>query len=520
MVSFFSKSSSEVPAPFRNFDSERQQRLENYKLAWQAYNAELPDPLVTDSAANDNVKVNPARAIVNTSVYFLFGKEIKFEVSPERSEQYSEEDREEGTPGELTPEWLRALNRAWKANRKQSFLNRMGLSGAIHGNVFIKFEPRGAGTTNQYPRLILLDPANVEVQWDPNDCEKIVSFSIEYVTQNDEGRPTLEIQRITPNDDQYGVAESWTLQNYKHEMTWGDGGWFPGTGGLEPVGEPILWPFSWPPVEHCQNLEIPNQVWGMPDLDETTVEVIQSLQRAMSSVNKIVRVHGSPRLFAKNVLPEQVNEIDVSPDNIITLPSSEADLKVLEMLSNLNSSIDFTDKIREDLYEMLQVPPIALGKASTSSMSMSGASLSILYAPILQKTDLKRISYGDMIDRVNHKLLVLMGYTDEEEYEGLVTVWPESMPGSKYLERQTLQQDRQMGLSAYTTLQRLGYDPKLEEDRRETEREAEREVSPGSGLPGQPKDYTPNPDGPKMYTNQNGSAGATGNSTPKTPSEE
>jgi hypothetical protein len=469
VVNFFGGSSNDKAPALHNKDAERQDRLQLYQRAWEAYNADLPDPIVIDSPANDNVKVNPIRAMVNTSVYFLFGQEVRFEISPQKAETLGSETdtTNEGTPATNTPDWLKSLNKCWKANRKQSFLNRLGLSGAIHGDVFIKFVPKAAGLNNEFPRLVILDPANVDVEWDPDDCERVTKWSISYTTENEEGEPILQIQEITPDEDADGTVSSWTLQNYRHKMSWDFfAGWFPGPGELVPVGPPETWPYAWAPIEHCQNMELPNQFWGMADVDDTTVDVIQSLQRAMSSVNKVIRIHGSPRMFAKGVLPEQVDEIDVSPDNIITLPGGpDADLSVLQMLSNVKASTDYTDKLREDLYEMLQVPPIALGKISTASMNMSGASLSILYAPILQKTDLKRIPYGDLLDRLNHKFLILLG-EETTDTDSLAIIWPEAMPGSQYIERQTLQQDYQMGISMYTVAQRLGYDPETEAARR------------------------------------------------------
>lgn len=264
--------------------------------------------------------------------------------------------------------------------------------------------------------------------------------------------------------------------------------------------------------------------WGLPDLDESSVEVIESLQRSMSSLNKIVRIHASPRMYAKNVLPDQVSEINVSADNMITLPNMDADLSVLQTLQNISPSIEFTDKLREDLYEMLQVPPIALGKFQSASTAISGVTLSILYAPILQKTELKRISYGDMLERLNQKLLVLMGYEDPDIFDGLVLVWPEAMPGSAYLERQTLQQDQQMGVSQRTTLSRMGYDPDEEERNRLAElrklKELEQEFTPQTFGP-EGEETRGGNNNPAGMGNQNGSMGGVNAAgTPKTPSSE
>lgn len=455
-----------------NRAEERRKRLEQYRKTWEAYLAELPDPIIIDPKTpevNDNVKVNPARAAINTSVYFLFGNCPKFEVSPELAKHFDNDVEHEDND----PDWLKALNRAWKANRKQSFLYNLGLSGAIHGTPFIKIIPNGAGMRNEYPGLVILDPANVDVECDPNDYNKVLKYCIDYVTEDETGKPKVNIQEISANQDIEGRILSWTIQDYEQETSWVHGaGWVPGMNPKVPTGPAREWEYSWPPIEHCQNMELPHQFWGLPDLDEASVEVIKSLQRSMSSLNKIVRIHASPRMYAKNVMPDQVADIDVSADNIITLPNMDAEMSVLQTLQNLSPSIQFTDKLREDLYEMLQVPPIALGKFETASTTISGVSISILYAPILQKTELKQLSYGDMLDRLNHKLLELMGYDDHENHMGLTVVWPENMPGSAYLKRQTLETDKQLGVSTYTTVEELGYDPVEEEIRTYREMEA------------------------------------------------
>lgn len=526
----FRKSNNSTGPSISNKAAEVQERLEQYRRAWEAYKAELPDPLIVGrDEPNDNVKVSPARALVNASVYFLFGKTPEFVISPDAVDHYGtggslKEDNPDGYYNH-NPDWLRALNRCWKANRKDSLLLNLGLSGGIHGTVFLKIVPNATGIRNEFPRLVLLDPANVDVETDPNDCDRVLVYTIEYIVDGDEDGtpPKLLTQEIRANQDEYGVTQNWSIQDFEHEMTWVSGsGYVPLMGGRTPVSAPVLWEYPWPPIEHCQNIEIPHEFWGLPDLDPAAVDVIEALQRAMSSLNKVVRVHGSPRMFAKNVMPDQVGDIDISPDNIITLPNMEADLGVLQTMSNLAPSIQFTDKIREDLYEMLQVPPIALGKFETASTSISGVTLSIMYAPLLQKTDMKRTSYGDMLERLNHKLLELMGFTEHEEHEGLIVEWPEAMPGSAYLQRQTFETDKQLGVSSHTIVSALGYDPKEEQERALAEREAQLELESRYAVKPEPTEETRGGNNnPSGYGNKNGSMGGTKSAgVPKTPSDD
>lgn len=527
--------SYDQPPQYFQKDAERQARLEQYKRTWDAYLAELPDPLIQDGPSNDNVKVNPARAIINTGVYFLFGSEVKFQISQDAQERFGTgQTSDDSKPNKVAdPAWLKDLNKAWRANRKESFLFNLGLSGGIHGTPFIYIMPNAAGHNNRYPKLQLLDPANVDVEWDPNDCNKVLKYCIEYITEDEDDKPVIRSREITANMDENEVIQNWTIQDYEQSMVYDVGmtNWVPMAHERREVGPPTLWNYSWPPIEHCQNVELPHMFWGLPDLDESSIEVIESIQRSMSSMNKIVRIHAAPRMFAKNVLPDQVNEIDVSADNIITLPNMEADLAVLQTLSNLSPSIQYAEKQREMLLEMVQIPPISLGEFETASTAISGVTLSILYAPILQKTTLKRISYGDMLERLNLKLLELLGHEDFEEYEdSLVIVWPEAMPGSTYLERQTLEQDMNMGVSKHTLTQRLGYDPKEEQKHRMDEMEEELKLqekyapepsfgsSGGFGAnKGETRGGNNNPGG---KGNKSGSLGGTNSAgTPKTPTQ-
>lgn len=606
MVSFnllqLRKNASSVVPDYFNRASEKQRRLESYRKSWEAYLAELPDPLVVDSKANDNVKVNPVRAIIEVGVYFLFGDEVRFEVAPNKSNELGlkkpgqdmkqkaasppkypgadpeadaarekelaeaakpkppEQDaapdgqesapkgqeKEEGgkaTPGAPTskpapvgpeePPYLVDLNRCWKANKKKALLHQIGLSGAIHGDVFIKMIPKGAGLKNDLPRLILLDPANVDVYTDPDDCDRIIKYLIQYNTEDQEGKPVTREQEITPveEEDEWGnhIVTSWEIRDYEQAWSYDSQlGWVPGAERRGQIGGTKTWEYPWPPIEHCNNMQLPHMFWGLQDIDESSIEVVQSIQRAMSSLTKVVRIHGNPRMFAKGVMPELASEIDVSADNIITLPAGagvDSDLKILEALGNMSSFVEYIENMRAQLFEMLQCPPIALGQMDTASSAMSGINLSILYAPLLQKTEMKRITYGDMLDRLNHKLLVLMGHENEEEYEDLTVVWPESMPGSHYLERQTLMEDIKLGVSSWTALQRLGYDPEREAQKKSEEQQAQqqRDLAGAAAMLEEqakhaPKDGGKGPGGnnnPSGFGNRNGSPGAAGNSTPK-----
>src|SRR5690606_6803407 len=157
------------------------------------------------------------------------------------------------------PPYVADLDKIWKANRKKAFLNEMGLSGGIHGDVFVKFIPKGAGPNYEYPRMVLLDPANVDVFTHPDDCTRVIKWVITYNTEDDQGRPITREQEITPvteEPDDYGVERviKWEIRDY--ETHWGYDtqlGWIPSANERQQVGETKTWDYSWAPIEHCNN---------------------------------------------------------------------------------------------------------------------------------------------------------------------------------------------------------------------------------------------------------------------------
>jgi hypothetical protein len=423
---------------------ERQGRM---KKAWRAYLGELPPPIRKEGRHDDNVVVNPAAAIVNVGVHFLFGSGLTWAG-----------DFDNAAP----PPWFKTLQRCWKANKQETFLLNLGLSGGINGHCFIRFVPGGAGYNKEYTRLVILDPANVDVKWDAQDYEQVREFAIT-TTIKDQGKEIRRVERITPTAD-----GKWSMTTYeKKEVR----NFLLKQMEIETqVGPTLLWNYPWPPIAHCQNLPLPNTFWGLSDLEKQVIGVISAMQMAMSNLNKILRIHASPKVLLKGITPDLAAEVDVSPDGMISLPDPEGDIKVLEMLSNLDSSLKFVESMRMGLYQMTQTPKIALGEADAAQAQMSGVSATVLYGPLIQKTESKQRTYGDMLLDVSTKLLILDGYGPEET-ESLRIEWPVPIPGSKFIERQTLQQDQILGASNDTILSKLGYDPRVERTNRKLQME-------------------------------------------------
>src|SRR5579883_1889588 len=132
-------------------------RMQQMRAAWDAYMGRFPQPLQNrPRKANDNVIVNRMRPVVDKSLAFLFGREPVFQV-------------ESGLDGQDY------LDNVWKANHKMTLLQKMGLNGGVTGHVFVKMLPG-----LPYPRLIVVDPATVTVEFAPDDLDNITAYTIHY----------------------------------------------------------------------------------------------------------------------------------------------------------------------------------------------------------------------------------------------------------------------------------------------------------------------------------------------------
>lgn len=403
---------------------DEQSRVEIMRKRWEAYYGKLPPALkVKPGAADDNIRLNYARMIVDKGVSFLFGQEVGFELS-ETEETEAEQ-------------WLDAV---WARNRKMTLLQNAALVGGVTGHVFIKIVP-----AQPYPRLVVVDPETVTVSLAPDDAQQILSYQIAYTSKDPKTGKPVGIRQVIERDgarwritDQIGDLE---------RLTW------------TTVGEAV-WPYEFSPIVDCQNLPAPGEFWGQSDLEDDVIEIIRAINFIASNTARIIRFHAHPKTWGRGFMAK---DLRIGVDETIILPGENAELRNLEMQSDLASSLRYLDTLRQALHEISRVPEVATGNLDRAG-SLSGVALQILYQPLLEKTGTKRLLYGDMLVELNRRLLAIGGYGDDLH---TTLHWQEVLPQDQMQERQAALIDMQLGVSQDTLLQRLGYDPDLERQKRE-----------------------------------------------------
>ena len=406
--------------------SSERERLHQIAARWDAYYGRHRRPLrVLPGKFDDNVIVNYARVIVDKGVSFLFGDGVRFEL-----------DETNQTAAEV---WL---NDVWSRNRQATLLHKLALDGAICGHAFVKI------TNPASPRLVIVDPATVQAFWLPDDVDEVVRYRIQYpAIDPDTGKSVVIRQEIARDGDVWRITDSRASG-----------------GGRFVVTSEQVWPKPWPPIVGCQNLPAPHEFWGISDLEADVMQINDALNRVASNIARILRFHAHPRTWARGVAAGQLR-MDIGVDEILTLPSPDAELRNLEMASDLQSSLQFMMRLREALHEISRVPEVATG-AMERVGQLSGVALSILYQPLIEKTLTKRMLYGDMLVELNRRLLELGGWGEDMR----TTIhWPEMLPGDPLAMRQVALLDQQLGVSRDTLLRQMGYDADVESMKRAQE---------------------------------------------------
>ena len=421
-------------------EEERSARLAAYKRHWLYYLGQHEKQLtVRQGQADDNVVINLARIIVDKGAAFLFGKEVEWELQE----------------GKRTPE-EEYLDDVWQRNRKMTFLGKLGTSGGIYGHEFVKIVPDGI--TRGIPRLVSLEPENVTVFWDGDDIDSVWRYRIEYTAQGRDGRALSRRQDIERADN--GV--NWTITNW---IARGGGRYIP-----DPDMPTVPWPYPFAAVVDSQNLPLPGTYYGMSDLDDGDLQ--DAINYDASKIQRILRYHAHPKTVAKGMGNA---DIKINEDDVVILPGQDPNMWNLEMQSDLGAALAFLDKLTR--WEMAQAGIPDLDPAKVNVGALSGFALSILYGDLLEKTELKRRTYGDLIVETNRRLCVIGGYGDDNICE---LHWQSPLPNDETSEQVRDQFELDQELVSKETVQvRRGLDPEVENERIASEGQA-RDVADGN----------------------------------------
>ncbi len=397
---------------------EHRARQKQYKRLWDYYRGRHRKNLeVKHNQADDNVTLNYSRRVVNKGLSFLFGKSVEFQLDAKdgRNEQEAYLDGCWGT-----------------AEQKQRTLIDWGMNGAITGTGYLRLYEALPG---EFPRIAAIDPATMDIITGSDDIDDVRAFIMAWRAGEIWKRHRIDLQAngtwvITEEESQ--KANVWRIVNE------------------------TLWPYQGAPVHYAQNLPNPNEVYGISDLEEATIN--DAINWTASNINRILRFHAHPKTIGTGFDAAKLQNTAVDQFWAI----SEADAKVynLEMKSDLASAYSMLQALKETYSKVTGVPDLDPDKVNVGALS--GFALRILYGDLLDMTMVKRVTYGAALSDVNATLLEMAGQTVDTPVN---TIWKDPLPESVQESITALAQDRANGLSLETYLERRGYDATREMER-------------------------------------------------------
>ncbi len=471
---------------------EEARRIEMQK-AWRYYYGQMDRPLRTKPLQpDDNVMLNSAKLIVDKGVSFLFGNTLEYKVANAkllRIDTVYEFDirtgkmREKKVPVYAEDEYLKQI---WARNREDSLQHRLGVNGAVSGTAYlrIKIEPNMLDAEGKVmPRIMVIAPSMVSMIWNPTDYEEVLEYRIEWNgVEPSTGRGRAYRQVISRNDEGMG----WVI--YDQHVDTSTGQWV--------TDFETQWGYSFAPIFHCQNLPNPNTLFGLSDITPDVLQLIHRRNFTLSYLARIIRYHAFPKTYATGIT--SMTDLQVGIDEILKLPMGST-MQNLEMLSDLTSTMETLRYLDDALFALAQIPPVALGKIDGSGV-LSGVALRIHYQPLLEKTETKRILYGEMLADVNKALLAIGGFGEYGTRDVMLN-WGELLPANTKEEAETGLIYDTLGISRRTIIEKLGFDADAEMADREAEDKARAEQAqtafdagntPGAFPSGKPNTNTAN----------------------------
>jgi hypothetical protein len=465
-------------------EAERHAALER---AWKHYTGEIDGHFRREPGQPDpNVITNRASTIVDTGVDFLYGKTVRLEVLHN---------------GKPQPEAQDVLDGCWgNDDRRMTLMSKLAQNGGIFGHVFAKIIPPNPQRQRPFCRVVVLDPAQVSVVTDPDDCDTVLAYVIEYTVpgslspvQQQLGLTVGKRQvivRVDPDDDADDYAGG-----LDPDSTWEISTWLRGPNNTwYQQGEPQTWAHPWAPIVDWQNLPLANLHWGMSDIPRNLQHLNNVLNLTLSNINAIAKHHSFPWLYASGVGLGAT--IELAPGKITQLQAPEGKLAAVEAHGDLAGLLSFAADVRSDMDEQSRVPAVATGRMRDLPKVTSGVAFQMMYGPLLAKNTHKQRLYGMGHEELSLRMLSLCGYGDGTGTDGweVVTHWPSPLPNDDQSTAQLVLAMEQVGTSQHAICSVLNLDYEQEQEyKRQEAKEAMQAMLQGQALPAAPPPPSPPP---------------------------
>lgn len=380
------------------FDTSFRHRLHKQQELYDYYSgAQRRQMKVKVGQADDNLTLNYVDLVVERSLSMLLGGGVQFDLGSEGDESSPEQQY---------------IDNIWRANRGDILLHRAAQYAGVFGTGYMKIIPDGIEYQGElYPRLVPLDPRWMQIHTAVEDMDRIRAYDMRYNVQDgDEEIARRELTEHVPSEGE-GGSDMWLIIRYMASRH---------TSGKWQEIDRQEWAYDFPPIEHWQNLPMPGSVYGKSDIGNI-IELQDRINFVSSNISRIIRYHAHPKTWGRQA--GNMTKASWGPDEMIIYNSPDAMIENLEMQSDLNSSQQYLLSLRQSLFDISRTVDISSMADKLGALTNFG--LRVLYTDSLAKLHTKQSLFGEALEKLNHRMLVIGEFTDTSPGKVL---WPDNMP--------------------------------------------------------------------------------------------
>lgn len=405
-----------IGGTLNTYDLPAEDMARRYAILRNYYNGDHRPQLKTrDDMQDDNTTKNFVGLAVDRSNSRLWKGGVKFMLPDNATAQQ---------------EWI---NKVWELNKQNLILFQYGLHGGVYGTAYWKIHPNALldpYTNKPYPRLIPIDPEIIRIKPSPEDANEVESYVIEYsekhtqitgivdvINHREITRRARDMETAENDEGEYLLAtDTWVIEEWEQSAVYGNQ-WA--------LVESMPWDYTFPPILHQKNMPSLRNCYGDSDIDDV-INVQDRHNFVSSNTAKIVKFFANPITFVFGISAKTMkeNKLDSAVGSLYAIPDKEAKAMNLEMSSDLSSSRNLAQDLRQSIFDIAREPDIT--SMSDKLGALTNFALRVLYSDATDKNDTKRQLYGDALMELNRRLLVLNNWTGEASNPGTVA-WGEAL---------------------------------------------------------------------------------------------
>ena len=354
-------------------------RITKYYLYWKFY-----DGLHYKDFNDGLISFNYVRAFIDKVNMFLLGDEaFTFHVQNYYSTQVD-------TEVEKLAEELMMYH--WGKSNKLQLSYEILQMGSITGDVWLGVD---WVEDEKYCKVSVFDSRQCFVTFENGNYDKVESFMVrQSLDRNGDKRYALFVQKWTNNK-----VETW----YQKDVAIDE------RGVTKHEHKEYANPYGFIPVVHIKNRPNSSGYFGKSDANDI-LKINKVYNELMQQLKAVIDYHVTPTTVITGASAKSLKK---GLGQIWSGLPAEANVFNLGLDVDLSATVNYAKDLKTAMHELSDVPENALGKIQAIS-NTSAAALQITYHPLMQQANIKAMTYGEGIIKVNSMILRILAIKDPE----------------------------------------------------------------------------------------------------------